>query len=304
MVGYSADVGGPVRRSDSRLTRLRRILAGPPPVAGDAAAITPIIPEYRLDIRPRYGHSQPPHPQLAELLDRHRAGYARLLTGFCAQIPLLARIEARPGAPGEPYWVNDWFTGLDAVALYSLLAERNPRIYLEVGSGCSTMFARRAIRDHQLRTAIISIDPAPRADIAAITDDLIQLPFQDVAASSLPRLGADDVLFIDGTHYVFSNTDTTAALLEAVPAAGPGALVHVHDVFLPWDYPPEWRDRYYNEQYLVAAYLLGGGLLEVLLANFVCSQDGELHAILEPLWRLLRPTGAPLRGLSLWLTRR
>ncbi len=33
----------------------------------------------------------------------------------------------------------------------------------------------------------------------------------------------------------------------------------VHDIFLPDDYPPEWADRYYSEQYLLAAWLLGGG---------------------------------------------
>jgi hypothetical protein len=29
--------------------------------------------------------------------------------------------------------------------------------------------------------------------------------------------------------------------------------VHLHDIFLPWDYPEEWRGRYYSEQYLLAA---------------------------------------------------
>ena len=32
----------------------------------------------------------------------------------------------------------------------------------------------------------------------------------------------------------------------------------MHDIILPCDYPEHWRDRFYNEQYLLLAYLLGG----------------------------------------------
>ena len=32
----------------------------------------------------------------------------------------------------------------------------------------------------------------------------------------------------------------------------------MHDIFLPCDYPKEWNNRYYSEQYLIGAYLLGG----------------------------------------------
>ena len=66
-----------------------------------------------------------------------------------------------------PTWENGWFPALDAVTLYGLVATRNPRWYVEVGSGNSTRFVRRAIRDHGLRTRILSIDPGPRAEIDA-----------------------------------------------------------------------------------------------------------------------------------------
>ena len=32
----------------------------------------------------------------------------------------------------------------------------------------------------------------------------------------------------------------------------------MHDILLPFDYPAEWADRFFNEQYLLASYLLGG----------------------------------------------
>jgi hypothetical protein len=46
-----------------------------------------------------------------------------------------------------PNWVNTWFPGLDAISLYGLLAIHNPRSYVEVRSGMSTKFAKRAICD-------------------------------------------------------------------------------------------------------------------------------------------------------------
>lgn len=266
--------------------------------------MAPITLDYPLDVRPRYGYSRPPLQSVQQRFAVHRDAYAAQLARFAEHIPRLQRIAPHHPPAGEPFWVNVWFAGLDAVALYSILAERNPRIYLEVGAGFSTLFAHRAIRDHQLRTAVISIDPAPRMDISRACDDLISVPFEQLDLDSLPALGAGDIFFFDGTHYVFSNTDTTVALLEVLPRVGAGALLHFHDVYLPWDYPPEWSGHHYAEQFVLAAYLLGGELVDVLLPNHFCGRDLELVAPLEPLWRSLRAMGAPVHGTSLWLTRR
>jgi hypothetical protein len=45
-------------------------------------------------------------------------------------------------------------------------------------------------------------------------------------------------------------------------------IVHVHDIFLPWDYPQEWvfTGRAWNEQYLVRAFLAFNSAFRVLLA--------------------------------------
>ncbi len=51
-----------------------------------------------------------------------------------------------------PYWNNGFFPGLDALALYCIMSLVKPTRYFEVGSGNSTMFARKAIHDHSLNT--------------------------------------------------------------------------------------------------------------------------------------------------------
>lgn len=266
--------------------------------------IEPIVPEYPLSIRSRYGYDHPPLRDIAELFAASRASFEQRLTSFRQHLPALARIPVHATTPTDPCWANSYFTGLDAVALYAILVERNPKVFVEVGSGHSTRFARRAIHDHGLQTYIVSIDPEPRWDVSMVSDEFITSPFQDVDPKRLPALTENDIFFFDGTHYVFSNTDSTVALLETLPRTEKGALVHFHDIFLPWDYPPDWRERYYNEQFVIAAYLLAGGMFDTLLPVHYCVRDKELHSILEPLWWVLTRQGAATNGQSLWLTRR
>ena len=85
---------------------------------------------------------------------------------------------------------------------------------------------------------------------------------------------------------VFTNSDVAVIFLEVLPRLQPGVLVHLHDIFLPYDYPPEWRDRYYSEQYVLAAMLLGQtSRFNVALPNAFIGRDPELRAVLAPLWR-------------------
>ena len=58
----------------------------------------------------------------------------------------------QPDDVEQPYWSNPWFSGLDAVALYGFIATEKPKLYLEIGSGNSTKFTKRAILDHNLLT--------------------------------------------------------------------------------------------------------------------------------------------------------
>ncbi len=168
-------------------------------------------------------------------------------------------LEARAGSDAAgPSWINGWFPGFDAVMLYGLLATRNPRLYVEVGSGNSTRFARRAIRDHGLRTKIISIDPCPRAEIDAICDQVVREPLENVDVAALDRVTAEDLLFVDSSHRSFQNSDVTVFFTEILPGLPPGLVYGMHDIYLPGDYPPEWAERFYSEQYLLASYLHGG----------------------------------------------
>ncbi len=71
-------------------------------------------------------------------------------------------------------------------------------------------------------------------------------------------LAAGDILFIDSSHVIRPRGDVVFEYLEILPALDVGVIVHIHDIFLPRDYPAEWivdEVRFWNEQYLLEAFL-------------------------------------------------
>jgi hypothetical protein len=72
------------------------------------------------------------------------------------------------------------------------------------------------------------------------------------------------------------------AYLEILPTLAPGVMVHIHDIFSPRDYPPEWVhdcQYFWNEQYLVEALLTGNPAWEVVLAgNMMFHEERQLLA--------------------------
>jgi Methyltransferase domain len=194
----------------------------------------------------------------------------------------LAQITVQPAGEIQPFWVNGFIPGLDGAAIYALLRSWAPATYIEVGSGNSTKFAAKAKTDGALGTRIISIDPSPRASINQLCDEIVRRPLESLELSFWKCVRPGDVIFMDGSHRVFMNNDVVAFFLDVLPSLPSGVLVGVHDVYLPFDYPDDIADRYYSEQYVLAAYLLGGASVELLLpAHYVAT---NMRPDLEALW--------------------
>lgn len=262
------------------------------------------IGQYAYQCRPRWGFGTPLHPRLAQILERGRAGYARRLSALADLAPLLAAIP--PDAPEdspEPRWNNPFFTGLDAVALCGMLTRHAPRLMIEVGSGNSTRFARHVVAARGLPTRLVSIDPAPRAEIDALCDEVIRAPVEATDPALFARLKPGDILLIDSSHRSLENSDVTALFLDVLPELAPGVIVHVHDVYLPYDYPPQAEGLMYNEQYLLAALLLGeASWLEPILPCYFAVKDPRLSPLLDPVWAAIGTNAFPAPSNSFWLT--
>jgi predicted O-methyltransferase YrrM len=257
--------------------------------------------EYRTSAAngPRYGHGRPAHQQLDEILRRNDEVYREALETIMRHAGDLRRIDRHAGEPAEPSWINDMLPALDSAAIDAFLRERRPRHYVEIGSGNSTKFAARARRDGRLATELISIDPRPRSEIDGLCDRVIRSPLECTDLEIFTELEASDVIFFDGSHRVFMNSDVTVFFLDILPRLAPGILVGVHDVYLPEDYPPEIGGRYYSEQYMLACWLLAGDRMEPILpAAYVHRRD--LRGALSGLWHAPELEGVEHHGATFW----
>ncbi|MBV8840901.1 MAG: class I SAM-dependent methyltransferase [Alphaproteobacteria bacterium] len=229
----------------------------------------------------------------------HLASFLDLKSAF-TKIPV-----AEPPDERSPYWTNGWFPALDAICLSGLVAKLNPRCYVEVGSGNSTKFVRRAIADHGLRTRVISIDPHPRAVIDELCDEVIRDRLENCDLKIFANLGPEDLVFIDNSHRSFQGSDVTVFFTEILPLLKSGCHYGVHDIFLPYDYPEQWLPRYYSEQYLLMSYLLGGaGGDEIVLPVHYVERTPRVLATLDPLIHDPALKGAEAIGGAFWMRRR
>jgi hypothetical protein len=196
------------------------------------------------------------------------------------------------------------YAPFDSVALYTMIRKYRPRLYLEIGSGITTCFAHRARRDGKLHTHIESIDPQPRASIDPICDAVIRDGLETCNLEIFDRLEPNDILFFDGSHRSFMNSDVTVFFIDVLPRLKPGVIVHIHDITLPWDYPESFVNWYWNEQYLLAVYLQGtrDRIHPLLPTAFICRDDAFAAEFATPIIDLGAINDGWRGGGAMWFT--
>ncbi len=205
---------------------------------------------------PRWGYSQGTIEALAQWFAAYNEDYRQFLR-FLRELDLSHIPHSlSPTAPLTPAWVGGAISAFDCLALYALVRKHSPKLYLEIGSGMTTYFARQAITDAQLRTKVVSVDPEPRREVDAICDHIIREGLETCDLSLFDQLEEGDILFLDGSHRSFMNSDVTVFFIDLLPRIKPGVIVHLHDILLPWDYPEPFKTWYWNEQHMLAVYML------------------------------------------------
>lgn len=283
---------------------LRHALGNEEPFFASGHFYSPVI-----DRREAAAHSDAlwPDPAPAVLgIDFDPEGHRRIIEDVIP--PLLAGFDysdpaSRTDSPLAFPPDNDQFGGVDALLLYCFMRHYAPKRIIEIGSGYSTLLMRDVNRRFLGGAARIEcIEPYPRAFLRdpAIGVELRVDRAQTVPPDVFSGLAAGDILFIDSSHVSKTGSDVNHIFFEILPRLADGVIIHVHDIFLPREYPKEWvlaGRRSWNEQYLLRALLMGSADYRVLYAV----QYANLH-FANRLDTLIDHSVLPHRaGSSFWL---
>jgi Methyltransferase domain len=172
---------------------------------------------------------------------------------------------------------NNSFESVDGEMLYCMIRHLRPRRMIEIGSGFSTLLAAQALLRNEEDGAppcdYTACDPYAgpriRQGVPGLTR-LIAEPVQSLPVSTFEPLAENDILFIDSSHVLRIGSDVQFEYLEVLPRLQPGVHVHIHDIFLPAEYPESWVRRkhiFWTEQYLLQAFLCYNRAFEVIWAG-------------------------------------
>lgn len=216
--------------------------------------------------------------------------------------------------PAEPadgfryHFENDFFTYGDAHVLAGMLQHLRPRRVVEVGSGFSSALMLDLRDRTDWKPELTFIEPYPRRLRSLLKPGdgatLIESPVQAVPLTVFESLEPNDVLFVDSSHVSKIGSDVNFLIFEVFPRLRPGVVVHIHDIFWPFEYPKAWYDLgwAWNEAYLVRALLHGSVRYRIRLfpSYLEARHRGELERTLPMALRRARTT--PATGMSsLWL---
>lgn len=234
------------------------------------------------------GHFYSPYPDLAEydrradglmsadnapaaidLRETEQLALFDILAGYMLDAPF-------PDERGDEYryyFDNPAYAWGDGLTLHAMLRHVKPRRVIEVGSGYSsamTLDTTEKWLDHDV--ALTFVEPYSEllrsllrdGDDARVT--IHESAVQDVDPAVFGQLESGDVLFIDSTHVVKPGSDVNHLYFEVLPSLPPGVVVHIHDIFFPFEYPPPWvhEGRGWQEAYLLRAFLMYNPCFEIL----------------------------------------
>lgn len=165
--------------------------------------------------------------------------------------------------------------------LYSMIRHFRPKRIIEVGSGyssCATLDTNESFFGNAISCTFIE----PYTDLlnSLIREEdksrinIIPKRLEDVDEEIFTSLEENDILFIDSTHVSKINSDVNYLFFRILPLLRKGVIIHIHDIFYPFEYPKEWiyEGRAWNELYLLRAFLQYNDAYSILMFNSYISQ--------------------------------
>ena len=170
-------------------------------------------------------------------------------------------------------WIhNDYYPTPDAEIYAAMIVDYEPRKIVEVGGGYSTRIARKALTLVDYPCELLVVDPEPRADLEEHADRVILSRVEDYEDFA-GEIDEKTILFIDSSHITRARGDIPCLFNNVLPGLPTGTMVHVHDIFLPFDYPYAYQKRLYTEQYVLHALLSHSKRYEVVFSTQLMARE-------------------------------
>jgi len=304
-------LGSLMRKAGNRLLRGANRLAPPPP--GN---------RFLNFFYPGHFYSPLPNPDFVDqnagaLFNDAVGELPGIKNNFPAQAELAAEflklaLDYQPAATAEAarisranyFTENPFFKALDAYAYYGMLRHYRPAKIVEVGSGFTSALALDVSEKFlNPKPDFVFIDPFPERLHSVLAHSkpdqvaILEKPVQQVDRELFRQLAARDFLFIDSSHVSKIGSDVNFLLLEILPQLKKGVIIHIHDIFWPFEYPKAWLDegRSWNEIYLLRGMLANSARYQIRFFNsYLAKRHPEVLQKL-PAWAV------PGQASSLWL---
>jgi hypothetical protein len=174
------------------------------------------------------------------------------------------------------YFPNNLFAFSDAFFLHAMIRHFRPRRIIEAGSGFSSavmLDTNDLFFDGAIRLEFIEpyperlyslLTPKDRATAVCHVKKLQEMPLD-----CFKELEANDILFIDSSHVSRVAGEVNYYMFDILPVLKPGVLIHIHDIFLDFEYLRRWvySGVCWNEAYLLRAFLQYNHSFEIILLN-------------------------------------
>ncbi|MGE4536196.1 MAG: class I SAM-dependent methyltransferase [Desulfovibrio sp.] len=237
-------------------------------------------------------------------IDLNTRGQHRLFANFTKHYK---ELPYRDGERGDLryHFDNNFFCYADAIFFYCMLREFSPRRLIEIGSGYSSCVALDFVDlGHPMNCTFI--EPYPQRLHSLLRPDdyahisIIEDFIQNVPLDIFMALEKNDILFIDSSHVGKIGSDVLFELFKILPLLKEGVIVHIHDIFYPFEYPREWVENNHwawNENYFLRAFLQDNKTWRILFFNnYLCNMFPDMVRKWTPL--AMKNTGG-----SLWLVK-
>lgn len=206
--------------------------------------------------------------------------------------------------------MNNAFGWMDGRVLHYFLQKNKPKKIIEIGSGNSTLMMHNTNEMFDLNIEITCIEPYPSDFLRNMAKNkkiiLIEDKLENIDVEKFKELQKNDILFIDSSHVLKLDSDVMRYFTKIFPILNRNVLIHIHDIFFPYDYPTSWLKggRFWNEQYALYIFLQYNTRFKIKFCNsyITFKYKDRLQEMQKNYYEVKNNIAKVFGGGSIWLS--